>query len=551
MVLKWTHIFFKCLLVFWLLQYTNIAHSSRQVCAEQRRRPGGRNSHLSASFLVRKGPQSEYCNQRVTRHSLQSSSREPFIKDVAAYDQFPKFAQGRYSLKNVHIDDKIIDNSSFDLRDIVSAINAIGILRDFVLLPNGELRLSLHPDSNVDDVAAIPLSSDSCISNYTLAVVQQAFNKDEDTEEWIKRLDESEFKPIDVEDLIQEAQQIDPVKERESMVQEFNTIMREHEIKKSKLEPIGWKYVPTQKLIGVYARLLPTDKCISWMFRSLPGDKPLVIYGASLKLRMLKHDQETPGQDSQPERLAWPLAQSDIHMFDNIEFKLRSFRHLQATMQKWSKRHLDSRAKDKPSQNTEANTATEIELLKPQFIEVSGMEKLKFNMLMKIMRTLDETLVDVIRDCEPVLRGKCTAKVDSHPRPLWVQILNVLINGKYFKFIPMLVFYIDHEDKYCLCTRNIILQPETKPYLWNPWKTSYAMMNLDNVPKAYREVLFADTHQFKITEKHIQHILTMYKPLEHLDISGYLSGNANPLKRAVKKIIHIEPHKQLMVNIVH
>ncbi|GFE52607.1 PTS sugar transporter, putative [Babesia ovis] len=510
----------------------------------RRRTLSGKIPSHSATFLDVRPYLSTYLYRKDGQNCLKSSNKEPFIKDIRYYNQFPKFAEGKYSLDSLHIDHEIVGSKALTRDEIAAFISAIGNVKSYCLLPRGEVKVSYHADINDKDQNPIVIPVETCVSNYTLGMVKQAFQKSDHMAEWMKQLEEREFKMISVEQLFVEPAEINPKRERELFVQEFNAILTEHGIKRRWVEPIGWKYIPSQQLLGVYAKVVPHDICFSWAFRLLPGHKPLVINQVSFKLRNLYNKRLKDKGISVTKIGTWKLAQSEVHTYDTPGFKLRSYSDLKLQMIKRKRQQRRTTESEHPQ-------LKEIALHKPQFIEVSGGGRLRFHLLLKIMNMLDTLMEGKQTGYTPGDPATLTVGGDPHPHPFWVRILNIMVNGKFFKYVPLLVFYVQQDDMYHLCTRDIILQPDAKPSMWNPWQRNYSMRHMELVPRAYRGVAFADTHQFQITDDHIKQILMRYKPLSHLDITGYCNGVTNQMKEKVKNIIHIEPQKQLMVNIVH
>ncbi|GBE62625.1 unc-13 homolog D-like protein, putative [Babesia ovata] len=482
--------------------------------------------------------------------SLQACiEREPFIKNAAYYNQFPNFVKGKYNFKDLDIDIRLLQSEILERDEVLSCVSAIGAIDTFVLLDKGELRIAQRSNAALDDGAAHALRAGSGLSNFTLAMMHDAYNPDPKLMQWKQQLEQKEFKILTIDDLMADGTTFDVDKERCLLLDDFSNLVKERGVECAYAEPIGWKYIPTQKLVDIIVRIVPTDCVISWKFRLTPGGKPLIIHKAILKILEMSQKSDK-GCDHRDLKLQYPkLARCVMHTLDMPEFRLRPLRRVLSTTM--AKHGIGPSLKvGGPENKVGELTVDSANDDKKQFIEVSGHGRVRYNVLIKIMRLLENTLEGNTQKELGISRAP-DVKGDPFLKPFWVQIVNILLNGKYFKFIPLLVFYVEHTDSYHLCAREIEVKPMSKPNIWNPWNSAYMMRTIEAIPQMYHGVAFADSHYFKFTQEQILNLLSIYKPLKHLDIQGYCSGNRCADKEMVRKIIHIEPHKQYMVNVVH
>ncbi|CDR96114.1 hypothetical protein, conserved [Babesia bigemina] len=543
---KCAQIFCCCLITFVTLYCCNYVASAPIVRVARTHRHSSPRRALSPTFLAPRSVKSSYGD---VRSDKEVHFREPFIKDYTSYNQFPKFVNGKYKFKSLDIDIRLLQNKTLDRDAVLSCVNAIGAIDTFILLDKGELRISQHSNAAGDNGEANVLCADSGLSNFTMAMLHGAYNPDTQLLLWKQQLERREFKMLTVEELMADVTTLDVNKERRFILESFRNLARERGIERVHAEPIGWKYIPTQKLVDVIVRILPIDLVVSWQFRLTPGGKPLIIHNAVVKLLGMNRKGGNGHDRCTPKVLYTKFARCVMHSLDMPGFRFRSLKRVLSTMATTRGTHPSPKVGD-AERIGDGSTVCSPHDDKQQFIEVSGLGRVRYNILIKIMRILENVLEGNTQEYALSSRTP-SVKGDPFPRPFWVQILNVLVNGKYFKFIPLLILYEEQTDSYHLCTLGIEVKPMSKPNIWNPWNSTYMMRSIEAIPQMYHGVAFADSHYFKFTDEQIMKLLSIYKPLKHLDIKGYYNGNRNADKDMVKKIIHIEPTKQYMVNIVH
>ncbi|GIX62354.1 helix-turn-helix domain-containing protein [Babesia caballi] len=534
---KWARIFVHCLLALAAQLWSEYAVAARRAAGGRggpTRRPGlgVARTHLTA-FLgpTRVGRRSLRCGTGEER--VEESQRERFIKEVRHYDQFPKCAEGAYAFKYLDVERGQLISGDVGYDNVLALVGAIGAVDHFVLLPKGELQLALHGGGDAHGEGwAGGLAAESCVSNFTLAMLQGYSGKDLAAEQYMQQLRQREFKVLTVDQLMESTRPADAATEREAFLSGFNALMRQRGIEQQCLEPIGWKYVPTQKLVQAFARVLPGDQVVAWVFQVYPGDKCPVTHNAAVKLYEAAQGEEAAGEAKKQKWRPSLLARCSICTLGVPPFRFGSLKDVELSM---------GRAVSAKGHHHEVGAARGLED-KEQFIKVSGYGKVRLNLMIKMMRALDGALEKVQSAYSVDDPKSLTVRGDPFPRPFWVQMLRILLNGKYFKFLPLLVFYVENEGRYHLCTRGIEVRPIRAPEVWNPWEKMYLTRNLDLVPKMYRGVEFANTHDFEITKEQIEHLLALYKPLAHLDISG---GGRDPEKQAAK-VVHIEFGRQYM-----
>ncbi|EDO05192.1 hypothetical protein BBOV_I000990 [Babesia bovis T2Bo] len=488
----------------------------------------------STAFLKSQDPR----NTKKWYSAIEVTNKEPFIKNINYYNQFPKFVEGSYAFKEVHINQEITDKKVLSQQQVINLISALGNVKTCILNPKGELKLTYHQEINKETTNATLLKDISCISNYSLGMVTYNEVDNRDLPDRNIDLDEEDS----VETLLDDIGYIHPEKYRAEFVEDFNALLIKGNIKNHWIEPIGWKYVPCHQQTTVYAKVEPSDIYISWQFKMLPGHKPLIINQGSFKLRAVRKRRKTPVNGTNIAIDSWPLATCRIFTIEPPRLELYGYSEIQRAQLAHQNRYRIP--------TIAANTPM-LDIHKPQFIKVSGNGRLKFHILLKIMQILNSEFRTQQQDNMLHQTDLNTGVVTPNFRPLWVRILSIMLNGKYFKYIPLMVFHDVISKKYHLCTRDINVDPIDNPVLWNPWQRGYAIINAELVPKTYQGSMFIDTLDVHITETHIKQLLMAYRPLEHLDIAGYYTGVSNPDKKAIQRIIHIEPEKQLAVNIVY
>ncbi|KAK1938492.1 hypothetical protein X943_001722 [Babesia divergens] len=466
---------------------------------------------------------------------------EPYIKDIPYYNQFPSFVEGKFSFTKVDVDPKALGNGNPINADVISAIDAIDRITHFRLQKNGNLHVTMRTDVAEQGDSTRQANTETSMSNFTIGIIKQMYEQDPGVDEWMQHLKQKEFNVPAIADIIEDTGEIRAKHQRNEVTAILKNIIRECDIKQSHLEPIGWKYIPSQKLVEVLVRLTPIAKVVMWIFKLLPGYKPLMIHEARIKIS----NDATKDYARQKNKV---FAQCVMTTYNNTRFRIRRLVDVDTTTNTRSNKDLPT---DYCSTDTTMQHNGDSKPLdrKGQLVEISGAGKIRINMLIKLMRIVAENMDT--KDTKYVAGAqKPTMQGDPYPQPFFVQKLHIIVNGKYYKFLPLLVFYVETTQTYHLCTREIQVQPREKHSLWNPWNRKYMNINIEHVPHMYIWAMFAETRHFQITKQNIQSLLALYKPLQHLDIQGYYSGTSDSQRERVKNIIHIDETRQYMVNIV-